>query len=172
MTPELVLVLQIVAFLLMAAGLVGSIIPFMPGAVLVWLGMLVWAWADNFQHITWTILAILGGIALLGMASDVVATAITGKQAGLGWKSIGAALIGALVGGIVGSFVPVLGTLICSILGAMIGITLVEFRQRREWKPSLKAAGVYLISMLVARVIEFIVSLVMIGIFIWQAYFH
>ena len=45
------IVLQVVAALLVLAGIVGSVLPALPGVPLVFGGLLLSAWADGFNHV-------------------------------------------------------------------------------------------------------------------------
>ena len=45
--------LEFFAYALMVLGLIGSLLPVVPGPVFIWLGVLTWAWSDGFQAIGW-----------------------------------------------------------------------------------------------------------------------
>ncbi|MFN7136357.1 MAG: hypothetical protein ACK4MU_02380, partial [Thermomonas sp.] len=62
---SLPVVLYLLAAVLVLAGLAGTLLPVLPGAPLVFAGLLLAAWADGFQHVgPWPLLA-LGGLALI-----------------------------------------------------------------------------------------------------------
>ena len=46
---ELSTLLFLAAYLLMFLGIVGALVPVLPGPLLIWLGVFVWAWADGIR---------------------------------------------------------------------------------------------------------------------------
>lgn len=45
---------------LMFLGLLGSVVPIVPGPFLIWLAAVAWAWKDGFQAVGWPTLFFLG----------------------------------------------------------------------------------------------------------------
>ena len=70
------------AFVLIAIGLAGSVIPVLPGPMLIWVGAFVWAWADGFTRIGWGTLIVLGLLALIAWGSDIFLTTVMSRRAG------------------------------------------------------------------------------------------
>lgn len=62
--------LHLAGYALVILGVIGVILPLVPGTLLIWLGALVWAWGDGFERINWVVLAILGVLALLAATSS------------------------------------------------------------------------------------------------------
>ncbi len=58
------------AYLLIGLGLVGAVLPVLPGPLLIWFGTLVWVWANGFETLDWFLLAALGVLALLAWGAD------------------------------------------------------------------------------------------------------
>ena len=58
------------ALLLILVGLVGAVVPVLPGALIIWVGMLAWAIGDNFQELDWLTLTVLGILALISTFSE------------------------------------------------------------------------------------------------------
>ena len=50
---------QVLAYIGMAIGLVGTVLPLIPGTILIWLSALLWAWADGFERVGWPTLLVL-----------------------------------------------------------------------------------------------------------------
>jgi uncharacterized protein YqgC (DUF456 family) len=163
--------LALFAYLLIILGLIGSFLPFMPGPLLIWLGALLWAWVDGFQAVGWPTLVVLGIVVLLAGASDLVLTTFGSRKAGAGWKTVAGAIAGGIVGAILLSGVlPVIGTVLGTILGAVMGITVVEFYEKRDWRQAFQVSKGYILGSLAARGLEVFLSLLMIAIFVWQAF--
>jgi uncharacterized protein YqgC (DUF456 family) len=114
-------VAQIVLWVLAAAavviGIVGIVAPVLPGVPVVFLGLVLGAWAGDFQRVGW--LGLGGGFALM-----LVSFGVDWAATVLGVQKLGAsklAVFGAFIGGIVGLFFNVVGVLIGPFIGAVIG---------------------------------------------------
>ena len=112
---------QIVFYVLAAAlvllGLIGVVLPALPGLPLVYAGMLLAAWADGFERIgVWTLVA-LGVLTALSLAVDLAATAMGAKRVGASRL----ALLGATIGTVVGLFFRLVGVFVAPFIGAVIG---------------------------------------------------
>jgi uncharacterized protein len=107
----------VLAIALIAVGVVGTVLPVLPGAVLVFAGMLLAAWIDDFQRVGWITLTILGVLTALTFVFDIVGTLIGAKRVGASRL----ALVGAAIGTLVGLFFGLLGILIAPFIGAVIG---------------------------------------------------
>lgn len=149
--------LWLLAVVLVVVGLAGTVIPAIPGTSFVFLGLLLAAWADNFVHVGWITLTILGVLALSSFAIDLYTTS-------LGAKKVGAsklAIIGAAVGMFVGIFFGFVGLLVGPFAGAFLG----EYIMRNDLKQASKAGvGTWLgIALGIAAKIALVFT--MIGIF-------
>jgi hypothetical protein len=164
-TPQTAL--QTVAVVLMVIGLMGAVLPALPGAILIFVGALIWAWADGFARVGWPVLLLLGLLALVSMGTDWVLTTIAMRKAGATWKTVAAAIIGGLAGGSLGSAaLPIIGTLFGAAAGAAGGVIALEYYQRRDWPPALKTARNYCLGSALSAVINTIICLAMLGIFV------
>lgn len=110
-------------------GLVGLVLPALPGAPLLFVGLLLAAWAEDFVYVGPGTLAILAVMVVLTYLVEFAASAIGAKRFG----ASGRAMTGALLGGIVGIFFGIPGMLLGPFAGAVIG----ELSLQR----SLRAAG-------------------------------
>jgi uncharacterized protein YqgC (DUF456 family) len=143
---------NLIAGLVIALGVLGVVIPVLPGLLLSWAGVLLWALlGDASGTVRWTVLAVATLVALIGAGIKYVLPGKRLKKAGVPNSALLAG--GAL--GLIGFFVvPVVGL----ILGFVLGVYLVE-RARlgagRAW-PSTKEA---LIGAGMAMLIEFTTAL-------------
>jgi uncharacterized protein YqgC (DUF456 family) len=159
------------AYLLIIVGVIGSLLPVIPGPLLIWLGALLWAWVDGFQAVGWPTLVVLGLLVVLIWSSDLLLTTVGSRKAGASWKAVG----GAIAGGIAGSIlltgvVPIIGTLVGALLGAVLGMVLVEYYDKGDWGRAIQATKGYIFGSVAARILEFFLSLLMVAIFAWQAF--
>jgi uncharacterized protein len=153
----------IMAYLLVAvlliAGLTGSVIPFLPGTPLIFLGALVYALATDFHPVSAGRLILLAGLAALAHVLEYVAGAVGARRfGGSGW-----AVAGALVGAVVGLFFGPPGLLIGPVVGAVAG----EMLKSGEMEHSLKAGFGALVGMVLALLTRVALSFTMAGLFLW-----
>jgi len=160
--------MSVSGYVLVAVGLVCSVIPVIPGPLIIWLGAFLWATGDNFETIGWPMLILLGLMALVAWGADLMFSTVLSRRAGASWKSIGGAIVGGIVGGILlGGSPPILGSLFGAILGAMIGMYLVELYDKRNRRSAAAAVRAYLASMILGAATEFGIAVAMVGIFVW-----
>lgn len=159
------------AILLVLLGLVGTVVPIIPGPPLIWFGMFAWALGENFQRVDWVTLIVLALIAIVATFSEYWLTPIAQKRAGFGFKNAVAAMVGGIAGGILLSEIPVLGTLFGAAAGSVIGVGAITFWRSRNLRESARAGKTYLVGCFLASVVEISLSLVMLAIFVWQAFF-
>jgi uncharacterized protein YqgC (DUF456 family) len=150
------LLLWLIAALLVLIGLAGVVLPALPGIPLVFGGLLMVAWLDDFQRIGGVTLAVLGALAVLAWLIDFAASVIGAQRVG----ASPLALLGAAIGTVVGLFGGLIGLLFAPLAGAAIG----EFIARRD---ALQAARVGLatwLGMLLAAVAKVAIAFMMLGI--------
>ena len=108
----------VVAGLLVLVGLVGILVPVLPGPVLVVAGIAVWAVPRN-DAVGWTVLGVAVGLVVLGSVLKYLLPGRRMRDAGVPGRTL---VAGGLLG-IVGFFVvPVVGLL----LGFVLGVYLAE----------------------------------------------
>jgi uncharacterized protein YqgC (DUF456 family) len=122
-------ILVTLALIFLIVGLLGTILPAIPGLPLMFAGAWLLAYTGDYQIIGTPALIALGILALIGSAMDYVAGLLGAKFTGASKQ----ALWGAFVGGIVGLFFALPGL----ILGPLVGAALGELWARR----SLLSAG-------------------------------
>ncbi|MCL0075587.1 DUF456 domain-containing protein [Dehalococcoidia bacterium] len=111
-------VLIVIAYLLMFVGLVGTVIPFLPGTPLILIGAIVYAIATDFAVIDGWLIALLALICLGAELLEYVAGAIGARKYGASKSGV----YGAIIGGLVGIFtLGPIGILIGPIAGAVAG---------------------------------------------------
>lgn len=161
----------ILGFVLIILGLIGSVVPILPGPFIIWLGALLWAWGDGFVRIGWPLLTVLFLLAIFAWASDVLINMMLSRKAGASWRAIGGSIVGGLIGGFVLSGVfPVVGSLVGALAGAPAGAFLVEYMSTRNSAAAFVAVRAYIGSMLIASLLEVIIAVAMVSLFAWQAF--
>lgn len=109
--------LYVLAALLVIVGIVGSILPALPGLPIVFAGLLLAAWVDDFQHVGWITLVIVGALMVLAFIVDLLASLFGAKRVGASTFAV----IGAALGTLVGVFFGLPGLLIGPFAGAVAG---------------------------------------------------
>jgi uncharacterized protein len=148
--------------LLFIAGLVGSVVPWMPGPLLILGGALLWAVVTDFATIGVGRLAILSALALLSFLLSFVVGAIGARR--FGGSRWGVA--GAIVGTVVGLFFVPFGLLIGPVAGAVLG----EIARGATLEGGLRSGFGALIGLLAGLVADLAISLTMIGLFVGWAW--
>ena len=164
MQPQAASAIQILAYLGMVVGVIGTVAPIIPGPVLIWLSALLWAWSDGFQMVGWPTLLVLALLVILAELSDVALATMGAKKGGASWTSMFVAGVVAIIGFI---FFNILG----AILGAFWGLFAWEaYRQRWQWRKAWRASGSFIIGYLVAIIVKIFFAALMIALFAWQAF--
>src|SRR5512138_455172 len=94
--------LWVLAVVLVIVGLVGTVLPALPGVPLIFIGVLVAAWAEDFQRITGLTIAVLAVLATIGVVIDYVAASMSAKRAGASRAGIIGAAVGTVAGIVTG----------------------------------------------------------------------
>lgn len=146
---------ELLVAVVIAVGLVGIVVPILPGSILVWAAILVWAWSVGTAP-AWTALGVATALLAAGV---VVKYVVPGRRLQLAGVPSSTQWVGVVLG-VVGFFVvPVLGL----FLGFVLGVYLAELRRigrARAWPStvhSLKAVGLSILIELTAAVLATVV---------------
>jgi uncharacterized protein YqgC (DUF456 family) len=148
--------LYVLGAALLAAGVAGLVLPVLPGAVLLVLGVIALAWAGDFVILGWGTVAFAG---LMGLAI----TAVDGAASILGAKAFGAskwAVIGSAVGLLVGLFLGLPGI----ILGPAVGALVFEYVKDPNFERALKAGLGTFVGFVVGSVLKVTLAFALIGV--------
>jgi uncharacterized protein len=109
--------LWVLAILLIVIGIVGTVLPALPGIIFVFGGIILAAYAEDFTRISGLTIGVLAVLAVLGWALDYVAGLLGAKKAGASKLAI----IGAAIGTVAGISMGLVGVLFMPLVGAAIG---------------------------------------------------
>lgn len=141
--------------LLVVAGIVGLVLPVLPGVALVYLGILVVAWADDFTRIGPVMLMVMLGVMFLALLAENLAGLFGARRAGAsGWG-----VAGAGIGAVVGIFFGLPGV----ILGPAIGALAFEYLRNPDAVRALRAGAGGLLGLLLGVVAKAAFAFLMIG---------
>lgn len=151
-------VLWALGAVLVVVGFAGILLPALPGTILIFLGLLLAAWADHFTRVgPWT-LVIIGLVAAASYAVDFVAAALGAKTLGASRR----AMAGAALGTVAGLFFGIPGVVIGPFVGAVAGELTIDQDVARAGRAGVAAWIGFAIGMAVKVGLAF----VMIGIFV------
>ena len=112
-----------------AVGVIGTVVPILPGLALIWAAALVYGLIEGFGIVGWVAMAVMTALAVSGVAAGVVMPQRAAMAGGIGLRgqlmAVGLAAIGFFV-------IPVVGIAV----GFVTGVYLVA-RQRhpeRAWE--------------------------------------
>ncbi len=123
--------LLIIAIILVILGVIGSMIPALPGPVFAYAGLVI-LFFEQAGAVSLTSLIVFGVLMTLLIIIDYLAPVLGAKFSGASRQGV----IGSIVGGLLGVvFFPPLGI----FLGAFIGAVIGELTQGREASAAIKA---------------------------------
>lgn len=144
--------------LLIVAGIAGTLLPMLPGTALVFAGLLLGAWIDDFTLVSAVTVAVLGVLTLISWAVDYLSGV-------LGAKKVGAtpqAVFGAAIGTVLGIFTGLWGLVFMPLAGAAIG----EYIAIRDMVQARRVGVATWIGMMVGAVLKIAITFLMIGVFV------
>jgi uncharacterized protein len=123
----------VLAVVLVCIGVAGSILPALPGVPLVFAGLLLAAWAEDFERVSWIALVVLGLLTLISFVIDLAATALGAKRVG----ATKLAVVGAMIGTLVGLFLGLPGLILGPFVGAVAGEMLSHGKMQQAARAGL-----------------------------------
>lgn len=148
----------VLAFLLVLVGFAGTVLPALPGVPVILAGLVLMAWLDGFNSVGAPTLIWLGGLALLSVAIDFLATAEGARRFGAGRHAI----LGAAVGLLVGLFFGLPGILFGPFIGAVAGHLI----SKANLDDSIRAGVGASIGVIIGTMSKVLIALIMV---IWFA---
>ncbi|HBC69177.1 MAG TPA: DUF456 domain-containing protein [Sutterella sp.] len=112
---------------LIGVGLVGTVVPALPGIPCVFLGIVLIAWAGGFEELGWVSITLSALLTVAGMAIDWIAQAMGAKKAGATKYGMAGALIGTFLGLMLGLW----GILFMPLVGAFVGEYIAQGNLRQ-----------------------------------------
>jgi hypothetical protein len=155
---ETQILLWLLAAVLISLGFAGLILPALPGIPLVYAGLVLLAWADNFVYVGWITLTLLGVLALISYGVDFLASALGAKKFGASPRAV----VGAAVGAVVGLFFGLPGLL----LGPFIGAVIAELTTRASVRAAAHAGIGATVGLVFGALLKIALAFTMIGVFV------
>jgi uncharacterized protein YqgC (DUF456 family) len=152
---------------LILIGIAGTVLPALPGTILVLAGIVWGAWIDGFTRVPGWVVALCAVLAVLAWATDYVAALMGAKRV----RASGWALAGAAAGTVAGIFTGFIGLLFMPLVGAMAGEAWALRRQpagdaAANGKRALEVGFATWLGMMIGTAVKLSLVFVMVGVFV------
>lgn len=151
----LTIFLYVLGLALVLVGLAGLVLPVVPGAPLIFLGILAVAWADGFARIGWPGLLATGALALLITLVDYLAGLVGAKSFGASYWGLAGAVAGLLLGWPFG--------LPGVVLGPLVGAVLVEYFKEPDFRRAGKIGFGTLAGFVIGTALKYALGCALVG---------
>lgn len=154
-----------IVWILILVGLVGTIVPMLPGTGLVFGGILLYALYFGVDNVGLTTLVLFGVATALSFVIDLLASLYGAARFGASRSGIA----GAAIGGILGLLVLNLPGL---LLGVFVGAVFGEyFLAKKKGEEALRSGVGSVLGFLGGTILKFILALIMIIVFVVKIWF-
>ena len=158
MATTLIVTLWLLSATLIVIGVIGTVLPALPGVVFVFAGILLGAWIDDFTVVSVGTVVACGVITLIAWGVEYVAGIMGAKKVGASRQAV----IGSLIGTVAGVFSGLWGLLFMPLAGAAIGQYIYD-------RDLIRAGNVGIatwLGMVAGMLAKIALSFLMIGIFV------
>ena len=125
-------VIIVIGLILALAGMLGCILPIIPGPIFSFLALILLSWIKNWQVFSQPFLIVMGSLTAILMILDYIAPALGAKKFGASKRGIWGSAIGMIIGIF---FIPPWGIIVGAFIGALIG----ELLTGKSGKNALRA---------------------------------
>ena len=150
----------ILAAIIVITGLVGTIVPAIPGIPVMLAGLVLAAWSTGFEQVGWGTIAVLAALTALSVLIDFLAAAFGAKRKGASPRAFWGATLGALIG----MFFGLAGIL----LGPFIGAVAAELADGRGAQQAGRSGYGVWIGIVLGTAAKLAIAFLMLGIFVMK----
>jgi uncharacterized protein len=151
------ILLNTLAAVVILVGLVGSIVPVLPGIPLIFAGIWLIAGVDGYRHLGVGWLLGIAAVGAVGLVMDLLAGALGAKRGGASPQAVW----GALIGTVIGLFFGIPGLLFGPFFGALFG----ELSAGNSVLRSAHAGISAWVGLIFGTIIKLVSSLMMVALF-------
>lgn len=154
------------AVLFMLVGMVGIVLPILPGTFLIWLTVFFFYVVERalgFAAIDPISFGAITAIAIVAGSSDFWLPLLGARRSGSSRR----AMVTGMIGAVIGTFalpIPLVGT----IVGYAIGVLLGEYQKHGEWDRAVRASAGGVAGWGVATLLQLGAGLLILILFVWQ----
>lgn len=147
----------ILATLIVISGLIGVVVPALPGIPIMLAGLVLAAWTTGFEPVGWGTIGVLGALTALSVLIDFLSAAFGAKRQGASPR----AFWGATLGAVVGLFFGLVGI----VLGPFIGAVTAELTSGRGAQQAGRSGYGVWIGLILGTAAKLAIAFLMLGIF-------
>jgi len=125
-----------------AVGLAGILVPVLPGTLLVWAAIAVWAFLEGGTA-AWVVLGVVTGVLAAGLLVKYLWPVRRMRAADVGGATLAAGAVGAVIGFFV---IPVVGLLVGFVAAVFVAELVQRRDRRRAWAATVHAVKGALLS--------------------------
>lgn len=142
------------AFVLLVAGVVASLLPGVPAPLLSLAGVVLYWWSTGYAEPGAVALVALVGVGLLALAADWLGGAVAARVGGASNRT-------AILAGLAGLLLlPVAGP-VGIVAGSAGTVFVLEYLKGRDAGTSARAAGAYVLGAFASAAVQFLLTLAM-----------
>ena len=147
---------QLLVGLVMLVGVVGVVVPVLPGLLLVWAAGLVWVWQDGAGAGRVAVGVLLTVLLVVGTLAKYLLPARSASGAGAPRSTVALGALGAVVGFFV---IPVVGV----VVGGVVAVYLAELRRLRDGRAAGRSPWAVLRAVGIGMLVELATAVLMVG---------
>jgi len=148
----------IIAALVVISGLIGTVVPALPGVPIIFAGLLLAAWSTGFEVVGWGTIGVLAVLTAASVMIDFLSAAFGAKRQGASPR----AFWGATLGAIVGLFFGLVGI----VLGPFIGAIVAELAAGSGPRQAGRSGYGVWIGLVLGTALKLAIAFLMLGIFL------
>jgi hypothetical protein len=148
---------ELVVLLVMLVGVVGVLVPFLPGLLLVWAAGIAWVWFDGHGPAHLVVGVVLTGLLAVGIVAKYVLPARSASGAGAPTSTLVVGAAGAVVGFFV---IPVVGL----VVGGVAAVYLAELARLQDFALAWRSTWAVLRGIGIGMLVELTAALLMVGV--------
>ncbi|MEM7103185.1 MAG: DUF456 domain-containing protein [Bacteroidota bacterium] len=148
------------AIALVALGIIGCIVPGLPGPLLSWLAVLAYSFTGAENAFGTSGILIWGVVAVIGLLADFIVPAAATKKFG-GTK---AGIWGGIIGTFIGLSFPPIGLILGPLLGAIAG----DLLGGKQIQSAMKSGFGNFLGFVVGTVIKLVIAIVIGVVVLWR----
>ena len=153
---------ELLVGLVMLVGLAGTVVPVLPGLLLVWAAGAAWAWLDGGGPGHWAVAGVLTLLLVVGTAAKYALPARSATSAGAPRRTLWLGVLGAGVGFFV---IPVVGLLV----GGVGAVYLAELSRLGRADLAWRSTRAVLVGVGVGVLVEVVTGVVMVAVWVGAA---
>ena len=148
----------VLAVLIVIGGMIGTVVPALPGVPMIFAGLLLAAWSTDFETVGWGTLAVLAALTVIAVLIDYLAAAFGAKRLGASPR----AFWGATLGAIAGMFFGLPGI----ILGPFVGAVAAELTGGHGARQAGRSGYGVWVGLILGTAFKLSIAFLMLGIFL------